>query len=256
MTMGSFQEKRYRSVSPAEGNNMPQMYEIYEKHAIQYHELIRAEDASGNLWKTLEKSVAWQDISVLEAGVGTGRLPKLYLEHVAHAVCCDRAQHMLDFAKKNLASYQDKIQFLLADNLDLSAAVGNFDLFVEGWSFGHVVSDCSTTEEIPGVTEQLIRQATRKLKPGASVIVIETLGTNVDHPQAPSPHLQAFYSALELHHGFQRQEIQTDYQFESMEDAVRIMGFFFGEEMGQAVRIRNSTCVPEWTGIWIKNYQK
>ena len=38
--------------------------------------------------------------------------------------------------------------------------------------------------------------------------------------------------------GFQNKWIRTDYQFESLEEAIELAGFFFGEELADQVRER------------------
>jgi len=159
---------------------------------------------------------------------------------------------MLDFAQDVLAAYKEKLRFLRADNMNIPDLDGEFDLFIEGWSFGHSVSDCSTADEIKSVTEILVRNATKDLKSGGVVILLETLGTNLDSPGAPHEKLNIFYSELEQKHGFQMKKIKTDYQFQSNEEAARIMGFFFGEKMYQSVLKRNTSIIPEWTSMWTK----
>jgi len=231
---------------------MPEMYEIYDKHADRYDELIRAEDYQDNLRRVLHETLDWRDLSVVEGGVGTGRVTSLYIEQVGSAVCCDRAPHMLDRARANLAAHADKLRFVTADNTGIPDLGGGFDVFIEGWSFGHAASDCSTAEEIRDVTDILIRNATKELRPGGTVILLETLGTNVDSPGAPTDKLQTFYADLERRHGFEAQRIRTDYRFGSTVDAARIMGFFFGESMLRSVRERNAATIPEWTGVWAR----
>ena len=98
---------------------MPDMFEIYQSHAPRYHELVLAEDYENNLGSLLHQLVNWHDLSVLEVGVGTGRVTQLYIAQTATAVCCDQSQHMLDFAQESLAAHSSKLTFQLADNIDL-----------------------------------------------------------------------------------------------------------------------------------------
>jgi len=229
---------------------MPEMYEIYEKHLSQYHELICAEDYQGNLWPALQKAIDWRNLAVIEGGVGTGRLTSLYIEQVASSVCCDRSQPMLDFAEKLHSGYKNKLRFVRANNEDLPALDGRFDLFIEGWSFGHSISDCANMGEVDSMTSLLVHNAAKNIVPSGLVIIVETLGTNVDSPTIPNKNLGRFYTALEQQHGFEATAIRTDYRFESNAEASRIMGFFFGETMSQSVLERKSQIIPEWTGIW------
>jgi SAM-dependent methyltransferase len=231
---------------------MPEMYEIYEKHADRYEELVRAEDYQDNLRDSLQGAVNWEGLSVIEGGVGTGRVTRLYIEEAALSVCCDRSRHMLDSAQEILSKFENKLRFVRADNTDLPDFGGGLDVFVEGWSFGHSVSDCSSISEVREMTRILIQNATRNLRPGGLIILLETLGTNVTSPGAPNDRLKAFYKDLETQHGFALERVRTDYRFQTNEEAARIMGFFFGAEMQESVRKRNTEIIPEWTGMWTK----
>ncbi len=228
---------------------MPSMDEIYERHAPEYHDLVVAEDYQHNLGRALNDVVDWDGKLVFEAGVGTGRVTRLYIDAVRGAVCCDRSPHMLDFAKRQLSDAGDRITFMLADNLDLPDTAGA-DIFIEGWSFGHSI--VTAASDISGTALRLIRGLKRNLRPGGVGIILETLGTNVDEPAAPIPSLDEFYRLLEVDHGFTRLTLRTDYRFPSVEEAAQVTGFFFGPEMGRAVSERGSAVVPEWTGLWYR----
>ena len=233
---------------------MPEMYEIYDKHADKYEELIQAEDYQHNLPQALHNIIDWNDLAVIEGGVGTGRVTRQYVGQVASSICCDRSQHMLDSAHNILAEHSNKLTFIQAANTDIPKIDQPCDVFIEGWSFGHCASDCNSPEEIQNITPLLLHNATKNLKPGSTIILIETLGTNTESPGAPNDKLKIFYHELENQHGFTLKQIRTDYQFESNDEAARIMGFFFGEKMQQAVhQERGSRIIPEWTGIWTKN---
>ena len=92
------------------------------------------------------------------------------------------------------------------------------------------------------------KEIKRILKPGGTVIIIETLGTGDEKPNPPE-HLSAYYEWL-TEAGFERGWMRTDYRFESLEEAVELSTFFFGEEMGEKVREKNWVTLPECTGIW------
>lgn len=231
---------------------MPEMYEIYEKHADRYHELVRAEDYQENLPRKLRDLLDWRGLTVLEGGVGTGRVTRLYIDAASAAICCDKSLHMLDYARHALAPFLGKITWIQADNRQLPALGQPVDAFIEGWSFGHALDDCVTEDAIRTVTASLVQNATKNLRPGGRVILIETLGTNVEVPGAPSDKLKLFYRFLEEHHGFTPAVIRTDYRFASSEEAMRILGFFFGPDRIPAIQARQSAIIPEWTGLWTK----
>ncbi len=231
---------------------MPSMTEIYRHHADRYDELVSAEDYRGTLRETLHRIAVWEGAAVIEAGVGTGRVTKLYIDDAARAVCCDRSRHMLDYTESILTPHASKITYTVADNMQFPRIEGDFNLFVEGWSFGHSAMESSDDEDLVNITERLVGGAERNLASGGTVIVIETLGTNVDEASAPHPTLRRFYDLLEREHGFVREVIRTDYRFETVDEAARVMGFFFGPAMERGVRERSSATVPEWTGVWKK----
>lgn len=231
---------------------MPDMYEIYQKHATRYHELVLAEDFENNLGSLLHHLVNWQDLSVLEAGVGTGRVTQIYIAQAATAVCCDQSQHMLDFAQKSLAAYSSKLTFQLADNIDLPDFESTFEVFIEGWSFGHAIMSCVHEEEILHLTNKLLANAIKNLSPGSTVIIIETLGTNVESPNPPNEKINFFYETLVHTHDFSQYVIRTDYKFTANEEAAEVMGFFFGDDMKQSVLARGTSTIPEWTGVWTR----
>jgi len=187
---------------------------------------------------------------VLEFGAGTGRLTAIYAEKANSLFCFDRSQHMLDTAKVNLAEHKDKIQFAICDNNEISSIDEKGDFVIEGWSFGHTVSDQLKTSGEKA--DELISKSLNRLKIGGTCIFIETLGTGVDSPLAPNRTLAEFYRKLEQDFGYTRVEIPTDYRFESAEEAADICGFFFGTEAGEEIRTKGSPIIREYTGLWYK----
>jgi len=90
------------------------------------------------------------------------------------------------------------------------------------------------------------------LRKGGKSIIIETLGTNVSEPNPPEPILAYYYQSLESQLGYKKHVIQTDYDFTTVEEAARIMGFFFGEKMRTAILTEQLDRIQEFTGIWVK----
>lgn len=229
---------------------MPTMYEIYEKHSFEYDQLVKREDYQKNLPKTLNTLFDFTGKTVLEFGTGTGRLTAMYAQKANSLFCFDRSQHMLNKSKINLVDYKDKIRFGICDNNDISSIDKKGDLVIEGWSFGHTVSDepNSSGEK----ADELISKSLNLLKNGGTCIFIETLGTNVDFPLAPNESLAEFYRRLEQDFGFTPVEIPTDYRFETAEEAAEMCGFFFGNEAGDVIRKKGSSIIREYTGLWYK----
>jgi len=229
---------------------MPTMYEIYDNHSYEYDELVAFEDYKKELPEILHSLFDFHNKTVLEFGVGTGRLTKLYASEAGEISVFDRSEHMLEKAKKNLQNYNEKIKYGVCDNNDIGSIGVKADFVLEGWSFGHTVFDFTEKEE--DKVKELVLSSLALLNPGGTVIFIETLGTDTEKAQAPVEFLDQFYMALENRFGFTRVEINTDYKFDSIEEASRISGFFFGPEMGENIRKKRSPVIKEFTGLWYK----
>ena len=227
---------------------MPSMYDIYRRHRGEYDRLVSAEDHARRLSELLGALLDWRGKSVLEGGLGTGRVTELFIDNARRVVGCDREAHMLEAARERLAPFADKLELRVADNLDLPILPEKADVFIEGWSWGHAVVD--GPDEVEAIAEALFAQVRKNLVPGGFVVLIETLGTNALSPAAPHPRLAEFYQLLQSRYGLRQTAISTDYRFSSVAEATDVLGFFFGDAMAQAVRTAPSAVVPEWTGVW------
>ena len=227
---------------------MPAMYDIYRRHRIEYDRLVNAEDREHHLPAFLRSIADWRGKTVLEGGLGTGRVTELFIDDARRVVGCDREAHMLEAARERLARFADKLELRVADNLDLPLLPEKADVFIEGWSWGHAVVD--GPGEVEAIAEALFAQTRKNLVPGGLVVLIETLGTNALSPAAPHPRLAEFYQLLQSRFGLRQTALSTDYRFATPAEAAEVLGFFFGDAMGKAVRANGSAIVPEWTGVW------
>ena len=224
------------------------MYDIYRRHRAEYDRLVNAEDHEGHLPAFLRSILDWRGKTVLEGGLGTGRVTETFIESVRRVVGCDREVHMLEAARERLARFADKLELRVADNFGLPLLTEKADVFIEGWSWGHAAVD--GPGDIEAIAEALFAQVRKNLVPGGSVVLIETLGTNSPSPAAPHPRLAEFYQVLQSRFGLRQTAISTDYRFPSVAEAAEVLGFFFGDAMAQAVRANDSAIIPEWTGVW------
>mgnify|MGYP006291498827 FL=1 len=244
---------------------MPSMYEIYDTDAAGYDALVSAEDHEGNLCTTLLELASWDDAVVVEAGIGTGRVTRCYVDRASRVIGCDRSAHMLARAATTMESWAARLELHRADHRSLPVTDERADLFVEGWAFGHAIvdaadqarhnqqvgdRDAAVAVAVASTAADLVEEARRVCRPGGRMILIETLGTNADAPAPPLPELAEFYRLLETRYGFEKSVIRTDYRFDSVEEAAGRCAFFFGPAMGSAIRAAGRSLIPEFTGIW------
>jgi ubiquinone/menaquinone biosynthesis C-methylase UbiE len=223
--------------------------EIYANHADQYEAMVAREDYEGNILKALQNIRPLQGTDVVEFGAGTGRLTLLLAPLVKSIAAFDGSQAMLDVAigklqKGGFSNWRAEV----ADNRALPVADDSADIAVEGWSFGHFQGwyPDSWREE----AGKALAEMQRILRPGGTAILLETMGTGRETPQPPHAGLADFYAWLEGEHGFSSTWIRTDYQFESLKEAVELAGFFFGEELAGTIAAKNWVILPECTGVW------
>ena len=62
----------------------------------------------------------------------------------------------------------------------------------------------------------------RVLRPGGTIILLETLGTGHETPNPPSPIMSQYHAFLERE-GFDSTWMRTDYQFASLAEAETLM---------------------------------
>jgi ubiquinone/menaquinone biosynthesis C-methylase UbiE len=133
-----------------------------------------------------------------------------------------------------------------ADHRVLPVKTASVDLVISGWSLCYLVvweGENWKTELTRGLMEMK-----RVLRPGGSIVVIESLGTGTEEPEELEK-LKTYLNHLrEI--GFQETWIRTDYQFISREEAIELATFFFGEEMVEKVQFLDKPILPECTGIW------
>jgi ubiquinone/menaquinone biosynthesis C-methylase UbiE len=238
---------------------MPTEKEIYEKHADQYERLIRREDYQNNILSAIESYCSLDGLEVVELGAGTGRLTRLLAPYVKSIKAFDASEHMLETAagslrEMGLTNWSTEV----ADHRQIPVEDASADMVISGWSFCYLA--VWGGEEWKSSLEDGLREIERIIRPGGTVIIIETLGTGYEKPNPPE-HLNAYFDWLTEAPfgdgtGFEHGWMRTDYRFESLEEAVELSTFFFGEEIGQKVREKNwqipirAPVLPECTGIW------
>lgn len=220
---------------------MDRYQHVYAYDAATYEQLISAEDAHGHARRAVVDAVAGAR-HVVDVGAGTGRLTRWLLEagHVVTAV--EPAAGMRTLG----ASLLKTAHWCEGEAAALPLADHAVDAAVEGWALGHVVS--WEPEQWEQRSRAAIAELVRVVRPGGTIMLLETAGTCVDEA-TPPPHLLPLY-ALWTELGFHAVDVATDYVFASLDEAVRVMGAFFGDAMAARVRERGRAQVPEFTRIF------
>ena len=226
-----------------------QQRKIYQSEGDQYEALVSHEDYQGNIPRAINEIVDVDGLDVLDLGAGTGRLTLMLAPRVKSIRAFDLSAEMLRVCRERLMkSGLSNWQVDIADHRQLPVPDHSVDLVVSGWSVAYLVVWYPETwkEELA----KWMNEMKRVLKPGGWVILFETLGTGNENP-IQLEHLKNYYPWLDEAR-FQNKWIRTDYQFDSIEEAADLAGFFFGDEMAKQVQDRQSAILPECTGVWWK----
>lgn len=222
---------------------------IYRSEPAAYDAMVTAEDCDGRLAPALAALVPLDGARLLDVGIGTGRVARQLAARCARVVGVDREAAMLAVARAHLeAVAPGRFELLVADATVLPVPSGEADVAVAGWALGHL-----RYERAAGWREEIgraIAEMDRALKPGGTLVVIETLGTGSESPAPPSPELAEYVAWLEGDQGMRRTTLRTDYRFADAEAAARATGFFFGAAFAARVRAQGWARIPEWTGLW------
>ncbi|MDC7125933.1 MAG: methyltransferase domain-containing protein [Spirochaetales bacterium] len=231
---------------------MPTMFEIYKAHSKEYDELVNAEDYKNNLGEYLKTKFDWKNKVVYEAGIGTGRVTNYYISQAIHCYGFDYEEHMLSQCKMNHSANIDKMTLNIAENLKLKPVDEEVDVFIEGWSFGHTMNQNSDNLNV--AIELLIDNIKGIVKENGEILIIESLGTNVEESGTTKEYTKYFYKILEGKYKFSKTILRTDYKFKDYKEASRVMGFFFGDEMKSDIENYKKEIIKEYTGVWyLKN---
>jgi ubiquinone/menaquinone biosynthesis C-methylase UbiE len=181
-------------------------------------------------------------------GAGTGRLTRLLAPVVRSIQAFDASEHMLELAESRLQALpRHNWRLGVCDHRRLAAEACSADITIAGWSICYLVvwNHESWQEEV----RRSLAEMRRVLRPGGTMIILETLGTGTEVPLIPE-NLAAYYAFLE-ESGFSFRHFRTDYRFPSMAEAGSLCTFFFGETMAEKfIADGGSVLLPECTGLW------
>lgn len=228
---------------------MTDFHAIYRDRADDYDLLVSREDHAGNILRAIERAAPLAGRDVVEFGAGTGRLTRLLAPRVRSIRAFDASPAMLAVAERRMpAAVARNWSFAQGRNEAMPCEDASADMVVAGWTFGHLTGwhPQDWRERI----DQVVGEMRRICRAGGIAIVIETLGTGRETPQAPTAALAEYYAMLEEERGFVREAIRTDYRFASVEEGERLVRFFFGNDLADRMATERLTVLPECTGVW------
>lgn len=230
---------------------MPEEHKLtYRKQADQYDLLVSREDYQHNLIKAINRIRNVDDLNVIDLGAGTGRVGLLFANRTASSIALDLSPQMISLAKEKFHDGGHRNWSVsAADHRALPLVNGCADLVISGWSICYLVDWYQKTwkKEL----ERAFREIYRVLRPGGTIIIIETQGTGFEKPNPP-PHLVHYFEYLN-NAGFEHFWIRSDYRFKDIEESFHTAQFFFGADLAKQVKENNWVILPECTGFWYKN---
>lgn len=229
---------------------MDHFEKIYAFNAREYHEMIRVEDADAQLPALLHRLASFNGKRVIDLGTGTGRIPLLIAGEVGWIIGVDLNFPMLAEQKRVRDREGGGWPLVNADNRRLPFPAGSADVVTAGWALGHLRGWYPDDWQVQ--IGLILKEMERIAAPGGTLLIMETMTTGSLTPAPPNAALAEYYAWLEQDWGYSRSVIQTDYQFDSVEDAVEKTTFFFGEDLAALIRANGWARLPEWTGLWHK----
>jgi len=221
--------------------------DIYQHHADRYDVLVSHEDHEGNLARAFDEVVPGVALEVVETGAGTGRLTRLFAPRARRVHAFDGAAAMIDVARRAFVDVPH-VHCGVARHDALPLHGIEADVALEGWAFGHAVA--WNPEGWRDDVRAWVAELERSLRPGGTVLLIETMGTGVATPFLGGHSLEPFHDFVVTTLGFSHRMVRTDYAFDTVEQAAQTLGFFFGERMASKVRDQDWRVVPECTAVY------
>lgn len=224
---------------------MPNHEQIYTNQAEQYNLMISRQPS---LLAIIEEITPIKGQDVIDLGAGSGRLTSVLAPHAKSILALDASAAMLEvnaqqLTQAGLSNWKTSV----ADHRNIPADDNSADVIVAGWTVCYL-----TSSEVPNYKlnlEKIILEMKRVLRPGGTIVIMETMGTGYETPHPPE-FLTQYYSLLENKYGFSHKWIRLDYRFADLEEAERQARFFFGDKLADRVVVEKLVTLPECAGVW------
>jgi SAM-dependent methyltransferase len=231
---------------------MPDQMTIYCQHAAQYDQLTAHEDYEQRLYPALAAIRSFDRADIVEWGAGTGRVSALVAPYARSIVAGDLHAHMLPVAAAKYRQFAHlKWHTVAMEHRHAPLPDRVADVALAGWTLCYLARKFYGESWQRQLT-QAIDEMRRVLRPGGTIIIIETLGTGETEPRPMADWFAEYFAFLENDLGFQSTAIRTDLKFDSLDQAAATISFFFGDDWDDKVRRNNWIIVPECTGLWWK----
>ncbi len=228
---------------------LPDYDALFADQGDKYDLFVSAEDFQCNLLSTLKQCGQLnRDQSVADLGTGTGRVAFLVAPIVRHVYGIEPVAGMRQVAeaKKNRLNVKN-VDFFPGEHKSIPLPDHSIDVIVEGWAF--LKAYYATYPEWRTEFQAIVPEMKRILRPRGMVILIETMGSLHIWKEVPEE-TAVLYDYFEKELNLKKTIVRTDYRFSSVEDAVDLCTFFFGDEVGAEVAQIGEPIVPEATALW------
>jgi ubiquinone/menaquinone biosynthesis C-methylase UbiE len=220
---------------------------IYQSEGDRYEALIAREDYMGNITRAIDEIIDVNGLDVFDLGAGTGRLTLMLAPRARSIRAFDASAGMLRVCHERLlASGLSNWQVDVADHRQLPVQDHSADLVVSGWSVSYLAVWNQENGQVE--LDTWLNEMKRVLRKDGTIILFESFGTGNEEP-IRLEHVESTYQWLDAN-GFDKKWIRTDYKFESLDEAMELSRFFFGDELGEKVERNHWVILPECTGVW------